>query len=183
MSAIDVSVRVPTNWAWGTSFGSVIACGELIHLARLGGAASLFGIELSHGALIAGAVLSGLFAAACLAWLVSLYLRPGRLLVDLEQGIIQRELRPLFARQVVRAPLQDWLIRLVFYSRHTHSLGSFKRLELNGPEQHEEVLVFTDVRRGEELAAALVQLEQTACDFEVVIQQEQAPDADHASQT
>lgn len=172
---IDVPVRSPTNWAWGTTVGAVIACGELAYLAREEVAVRVAGFELTPGALLAGAVLAGLLALAAGTWLVSLYLRPGRLRIDTDADWVRRELRPLIRRHVRQGPLVDWSIRITFYSQHARARGSFKRLELAGPEDHQEVLFFTDVPRGERLATDLEALAEHGLDVRVEVEREAQP--------
>lgn len=154
MQVLDYSVREPTGKAWIAALGGVIATGELLWDLLQDKPSRLFGVRFSDGEVLVMAAVTGVIAVVGLAWLVSLYARPGRLCVDVGAGRLSRVRRPLLRANPYGGPLGEWTLRAVFFSEAEHTRGVFKRLEVRGPSYREAIL-WTDVPRGEALVQAL----------------------------
>lgn len=154
MPRLDVSVRSPTGPAWVSSAVFFIIAGELLHELRKEVPAELFHIGVSDGTLLIGVILFGALAAGSLAWLVSLYMAPGRLVLVPESSTLRREWRRFIWRDNLERPLAEWQVRIVYFSGSQRHSGVFKRLELRC-EHLQEVLLLDDFDRGEEVSKAL----------------------------
>jgi hypothetical protein len=154
MPNLDVPVRSPTGLAWVVSAVSFIIAGELFYEMRKELPAELFHVEVSDGTLMIGAVLFGTLTAGSIAWLASLYVAPGRIALDMESGSLVREWRRFIWRHRVERPLEAWQVRIAYFTADHRQGGVFKRLELSC-ERLQEVLLFSDFGRGEEVSKAL----------------------------
>jgi hypothetical protein len=149
-----VPIRSPTGRAWISFATSFIVAGELFYDLRKNEAANYFNHQLSDAQLFPIIVLFALIALASLVWLILLYVRPGSLTLDSEEARVSRTRRKMLRRWTVEAPARDWRVRMVFFTDEHRQQGVFKRIELRGPN-YEEVLLFGDLKRGEDLARAL----------------------------
>lgn len=154
MSKLDVPVRAPTGTAWIASAVLIIVAGEAVWEMRKETASVIFNVSFTDGQLLAIALVAGIAAVVSLTWLVSLFVAPGRLLVDGEAGLLRREERLHLKRAVAEGPLEQWNAKVLYFSDRQRADGVFKRIELSGPGR-DEVLLFGDFRRGEEVARAL----------------------------
>ena len=92
-----------------------------------------------------------------ISWAIALHWVPGRIIIDSQAGTLQRVVKPFFRRRVIVAPLAAWSVRVVYFNEADRQRRVFKRLELRGPSVR-EVVLFTDLKRGEELAVAFEQV-------------------------
>jgi hypothetical protein len=173
MAETSFTIRSPTGRAWLAFVVGFVLAGEVVWEARKETTATFFNIPFTDGELWAWAAGFGFVALIGLVWLLSLYLAPGRLVLETGGGNIRRELRPVLRRRVIAAPSREWHARLVFFSAAHRQRGIFKRIELSAPG-FVEVLLFTDLRRGEELVRALDTIEGELGTFAVHVEQPHA---------
>jgi len=171
---VDVKVRSPTGRAWLTFVIGFIVAGELLFEVRKDEPAKFFNIPFTDGELIGWMVLLWVVSAVGLVWLLFLYLRPGRLVLDPDAGVIRRLQYRLLRSNEIAAPASEWSIRIGYFSAEHHQRGVFKRLELVGPD-FEEVLLFTDFREGEALAKALEAMAEQLGDFRIDVERAEEP--------
>ena len=164
------TIRSPTGRAWLAFVIGFVLAGEVIWEVRKDTPATFFKIPFTDGELWAWVAGFALLAVAGLVWLVSLYFAPGRLVLDGKAGTIRRLLRPAIRKLVIEAPSRDWHARVVFFSAAQRQRGIFKRLELSAPG-FVEVLLFTDLARGEELVRALDAAQAELGTFAVQVEQ------------
>jgi hypothetical protein len=177
-------IRSPTGRAWLSFVVGFIVAGEIFWELHKDTPATFFKIPFTDGELWGWVAGFGLVSLAGLAWLLALYLSPGQLVIDEEAGVIRRTLRPFVRLRTVTAPSSVWRVRLVYFAAEQRERGLFKRLELCGPD-HVEVLLFTDLRHGEELARALERLGNRLGALTVQVEQQppaKAPPASSAPQ-
>jgi len=168
MNLVSMSVRSPTGAAWLASLGAFMATGETYYEMAKPGPSVFFGQSVSHAIALPIVIILALLTLGAAAWLVSLYAAPGRIAIDIEGGTLLRALRPFFRLRVITAPLSAWSVHMVFYNEADRARRVFKRLELRGP-QHNEVLLFADFTRGEELAAAFERIHRNLADYNAEI--------------
>ncbi len=162
------AIRSPTGSAWFATVLGIIVAGELLFERSKTGMAHLFHIPFAdHELLILAApfALAGIFGVV---WLVMLYARPGLLLV--EPAWLARERVFRWRRVRVQAPLEEWRVRVVYFSERERAAGRFKRLELATPGLR-EVILFGDLKDGSALARALEARGAELGGLEVVVQQ------------
>lgn len=169
MERLDAPIRSPTGSAWLTSAVAVILTGESFYEMRKPEAAEILHVPFADSELLGMAIVCGLAAVLALVWLVSLYVSPGHLIIDGVAGKLQRIRRRYVRRLIVDAPLGEWNVRLVFFSDEHRDSGVFKRIELEGPD-FSEVLLFADLRHGEQLARALESVSSALGRFDVDVQ-------------
>jgi len=170
MEQATFRLRSPTSLAWLASVTLVVATGELYDELGHPGAAELFHQRVGDGVLAPVVGLLAVAALTALAWLVTLYLRPGRLVIDAPAGVIRRTERRRIRRHVRAAPLEAWEVQLHYFSDADRDAGRFKRLEL-GVGTEREVILFGDLKNGEALAQALTALAPRLRHFEAAVQQ------------
>ncbi|MBI5507265.1 MAG: hypothetical protein HY903_00805 [Deltaproteobacteria bacterium] len=153
MSRVSIPVRSPTGPAWVLALMSFIAGGEILYEALKDETATFFHVPFADAELYAAIVLCGVAALVGFAWLISLYVRPGSLVIDQDLGTISRTRPDKWRTRHSEAPLADWHVRLQFFSEEYRARGAFRRVELQGPGLH-EVLLLSDVPDGGELTRA-----------------------------
>ncbi len=166
MQRLDIPVRAPTGPAWVLMALSFILAGEFVWEARKDTTATFFHIPLADVELYSVAVCFGLASLVGLLWLLSLYLRPGRLLIDPEAGRMVRTRRHYVKEQRIEAPFAEYEARLQFYSERDQARGAFRRVELKAPGLH-EVLLLSDVQDGKPLTEALAAVAPQLKSFKV----------------
>ena len=135
-------IRAPTHWVWSSCVLFAVATGEL-YRALDTVTPRVLGFFLDPAAVAPAFGLAGTALLLSTAWLLSLYLLPGTLeLHGDDQRLVRKSRLPLGWRRI-EAPLQDWSIRLIFYSSLDRERGSFKRLELS-TRDFSEALLLTD---------------------------------------
>lgn len=162
MGRVEHSIRAPTGNAWLLTAISIIVTGEVQYEAQKPQVARFFNQPFTDGELAPIVWLFAAMACAGVGWLLTLYLRPGSLVIDSDDGIVQRIRHRLWQTTQVSGAIGDWRIRITYFSENERRAGRFKRLELKSP-QHREVLLFTDLSKAEELC---LQLEKMGSQFE-----------------
>ena len=155
---VDVRIRAPIATAWAVTLGAIVICGELYYELQRSKIATFIGRPFTDNELWPAVICLGVAALVSLAWLLSLYLRPGRLQVDPDADRMVRQVRPYLRTRVIEGTLADWRARVLFFSSVDRDRGAFKRIELSTTDW-QEVILFADLARGEELARALLDLD------------------------
>jgi hypothetical protein len=148
---------------------AVIATGEVFYERQKPTLANFFDRPFTDDELVLPIALLGIVAVAALAWLLSLYVRPGSLVIDPDAGRLRRERRPYGRTHAIDAPAGEWRVRLVYFNEEERARGAFKRLELDGPGLR-EVLLYTDVRDPDAMQRALQAIGPSLAAFESVVQ-------------
>ena len=170
MQRLDIHVRSPTGTAWILALVPFIFGGELLWEALKPEIATFFRIPFSDLEVYAAAAVCGAVSALGFAWVASLYVSPGRLLIDPDLGVMRRERRLAWRQEVVEAPLKEWQVRIQFYSERYRAEGAYRRLELKGPGLH-EVLLLSDVPDGKVLCDSLEAAQGGLGSFEIELKQ------------
>lgn len=168
MNVVSMNVRSPTGTAWLTTLGAFMATGETYYEMAKPGPSTFFGLTIGDAIVLPVVIVLALLTLASACWLISLYAAPGRIAIDIDAGTLSRALRPFFRLRVVIAPLSAWSVHLVYYNEADRARRVFKRLELRGP-QHNEVLLFADFKRGEELAAGFERIHRALANYNAEI--------------
>jgi hypothetical protein len=183
MAAKEFAIRSPTGRAWLAFVAGFILAGEVFWELNKDAPATFFNVPFTDGELWGWVAGLGLLSLAGLAWLLALFLAPGSLSLDPDLGTLRRVQRPGLRTRVVVAPSRDWHARVVYFGQAQRRRGLFKRLELSAPG-FVEVLLYTDLARGEELVRALDAMQSQLGTFTVQVEQPQAvpeePSADDA---
>jgi hypothetical protein len=166
---VDVKVRSPTGRAWLLFIVGFIVAGELLFEVQKARQATFFNMPFTDAELIPWIVLLGLAAAFGLVWLVRLYVFPGRISFDAENGVIRRRQQLMLKTRLVEAPAAEWTVRISYFSEEHRDRGVFKRAELAGPDFH-EVLLFTDCRPAEALARGIESMAEQLAELRVDIE-------------
>ncbi|MEZ4271281.1 MAG: hypothetical protein R3C68_07565 [Myxococcota bacterium] len=170
MVLVDVPIRAPTTTPWTIFLVTLVATGEFILEASKPEVARYFGMPFTDGEVLWAAALAGLVAMASLIWLLSLYMRPGHVVIDEGSDLLTRQESAPRQRCFHSAPLAQWHVQVTYFSNKDAAQGLFKRLTLKGPRPL-EVLLFSDVARGETLALALRQVRHRLGTYEEIVQQ------------
>jgi len=169
-SGMEFEVRSPTGRTWIGAVLSFVIAGELFYEVRQNKPAELFKTSFTDAELIPWIVVFAMVALVCTAWLVILYVKPGRLRLDLAGSSIRRSRPQFFRTHVFEAPASEWKIHVVFFSEEQHDRGIFKRIEILGPGIA-EVLLLTDIAHPEELVLAIEQMGPNLGKLDIEIEQ------------
>lgn len=168
MNPFTIAVRSPTGSAWMATAIGIIGAGEIYFEQQKVAVANFFGKPFADSELTPVIAACGLFALASLAYLITLYARPGTLTIADDK--LTRQRLELLSWRRYEGPLAEWQVRIVFFNESERAIGNFKRIELHGPGLR-EVLLFSDVRKGEELCKTLQESGDKFKKFDVVLKQ------------
>jgi hypothetical protein len=154
MGAVEYPVREPTGKAWLTLAVGVVTSGELFYERSKDAASTLFNLPFTDGEMLALMTPFVLVAVLAAARLVRLYVSPGFVRLDADAGSLTRVVRSALGSRTTTAPLASWRVTVEFYSALEQERRIWKRLVLTGP-LGDEVLLWTDLARGEALLDAL----------------------------
>ena len=164
---LDLPVRSPTGAAWVSAIIAIVATGEVFYEIHKDAPGSFFGYSFADEALWPFFMLFALAGVVSTAWLVSLYVRPGRLIIS--DGVIRRVTRSFFRRKFFEAPLGSWRVRVVYFSEENRARRTFKRVEIEAVG-YREVLLFTDFSNSDEILDAFDEVVSELGSFEVEVQ-------------
>ncbi len=159
--SLHARVRSPTGNAWLASLAAMVAFGEIGYEWYDTGVVNIFHTTLHSSAALTLTLSLALILALMLLWLISLYVRPGHLLiqkdVNNESFFIERRLGGV-RQHVLRADASAWQVHALFFDTKDRDRHYIKRLELSCGDSFREVLLFGDFRRPEEAVEALLSL-------------------------
>lgn len=165
MPLVEHPIRPPVGRYWMLLLANVVVAGELVYERASKKQSVIFSISWSDRELLIGAVLAALAATVAGLFLATAYLRPGCLRLD--GAHVERISGGLLSRRK-RARASEWRVSLRYFSARDQERGTFKSLELAGPDTS-EVLLFGDVPQGEALARDLEKHRDSFGKFEVSV--------------
>lgn len=154
--SFSTKVRSPTATAWALFLLSAIVCGESHSALNTGGNVGFLVFSLEPAQVQLAFIAFGVLTVFGLIWLLALYVFAGSLAIAQSGDGWQlvRVRRPLFKTQRVAAELGAWNIRIDAHAEQDLARGTFRRLELVGPDLS-EVLLFGDIKDATGLLRAL----------------------------
>jgi len=166
MHDVELTVRSPTGSAWLCSAFSVILTGELYFEVQNKTIHHFLDYAFSSSEatpLLIGATLT---CALSIAWLLALYVRPGKIRINQSQGSLSRvQFSPLGAREVTE-PMELWAIKVVFFSQNDLKNQVFKKVIMS-TATYREVILYSDTPNGEHFLMTLNEIQKNLKSFEI----------------
>ena len=154
MHDVELTVRSPTGAAWLCNAFFMIVTGEIYFEIQNKTVHHLLGHTFSSGEATPLIIGSSLAFVVSLVWLLSLYLRPGKIKINQHRGILSRVRFTPFGTREVTESIERWAVTISFFSQNDLKNQVFKKILL-GTSSHQEVILYSDVPHGDQLLMAL----------------------------